>query len=395
MFEIDSTVHEWTNYFKCGYRGVLDHAGLQSGLGFDGLVDGTVPAGGGLSSSAAFVCATQLAVQRLHGLSYTQEELASVAASAERHVGVNSGGMDQTASMMGQQGSALFIEFQPALVATPVEFPEAAPTLVFVIANTLVVSDKHVSAPVCYNLRVVETRVGALIMARHLGIASHPACQGADPLTFKAVMDEYYSADTRSGQAKNEVQVWIERLSEMLSECKNALGACPDGYTREDMAAALQVSAPELSSKIHEGRFPVRAERFQLLKRARHVFSEALRVVRFRQICEQAPDGAGAHLGELMNQSQDCCRDLFECSCPELDDVCAIARKAGSLGSRLTGAGWGGCSVHLVPSTRVGDVKKALVDQYYAKRFPALTTAQLDDALFSTAPGCGACYYDA
>ncbi|KAJ1985646.1 galactokinase, partial [Coemansia sp. RSA 1358] len=143
MLNIDSTVHEWSNYFKCGYRGIFDHLGRNDGKGFDALLDGTVPAGGGLSSSAAFVCATQLTVQRINDAKLTQGELALIAAGAERYVGVNSGGMDQTASMMGQQGSALFIEFHPELTATPVKLPETNPPLVFVIANTLVVSDKH------------------------------------------------------------------------------------------------------------------------------------------------------------------------------------------------------------------------------------------------------------
>ncbi|KAJ2344601.1 galactokinase, partial [Coemansia sp. RSA 2618] len=175
IFEIDSKVHEWSNYFKCGYRSLLEHMGRKDGKGFDALLDGTVPAGGGLSSSAAFICATQLAVQRVNGIDLPQTVLASVASSAERYVGVNSGGMDQTASIMGQQGSALFIEFDPALKATPVKLPESNPPLAFIIANTLVVSDKHVTAPVCYNLRVVETRIGALILARQLGIADRAA----------------------------------------------------------------------------------------------------------------------------------------------------------------------------------------------------------------------------
>ncbi|KAJ2554810.1 galactokinase, partial [Coemansia sp. RSA 1933] len=183
ILDIDSTVHEWSNYFKCGYRGVFEHLDGRAGKGLDALLDGTVPAGGGLSSSAAFVCATQLAVQRINGVSLSQKELASIAARAEQYVGVNSGGMDQTASIMGQQGSALFIEFHPKLQATPVKLPETSSPLVFVIANTLVTSDKHVTAPVCYNLRVVETRIGALILAKHLGIADRPACKNVDPLT--------------------------------------------------------------------------------------------------------------------------------------------------------------------------------------------------------------------
>ncbi|KAJ2689135.1 galactokinase [Coemansia spiralis] len=393
MFEIDPTKHEWSNYFKCGYRGVLDHVSRQGGKGFDALIDGTVPAGGGLSSSAAFVCATQLAVQRIDGYDLTQAQLASAAARAERHVGVNAGGMDQAVSIMGQQDSALFIEFYPSLKAIPVKLPEAGPPFAFVIANTMVVSDKHVTAPTNYNLRVVETRIGALMLAKHLGIAERAACVGADPLTFKVVMDEYFVMSNVGSSNGQEVQGWVTRLEAMLSETDKLFGTHPQGYTRGEMAAALGVTTTELSAKIHEDQFPVRADRFKLLQRAQHAFSEALRVVKFRGICEQARETAGQGLGNLMNESQDSCRDLFECSCPELDEICDIARKAGSLGSRLTGAGWGGCSVHLVPADKVADVKQALADKYYAAHLPDLTAGQLSEVLFATKPGRGACYY--
>jgi galactokinase len=84
----------------------------------------------------------------------------------------------------------------------------------------------------------------------------------------------------------------------------------------------------------------VEATHFQLYKRAKHVFSEALRVLQFRQLSLSPPsDGNPLHeeLGRLMNESQDSCRDLFECSSPELDELVKLCRESGAWGSRLTG----------------------------------------------------------
>lgn len=63
-----------------------------------------------------------------------------------------------------------------------------------------------------------------------------------------------------------------------------------------------------------------------MYQRAKHVYSEAARVLQFKQICEDSPEDAVAQLGELMNQSHRSCRDLYECSCPELDQLVDTCR---------------------------------------------------------------------
>lgn len=75
--------------------------------------------------------------------------------------------MDQASSVISNAGSALYITFYPALKAVPIQLP---PHSVFVCANSLVVSDKAVGAKRGYNLRVVETLVGARVLAKALGI---------------------------------------------------------------------------------------------------------------------------------------------------------------------------------------------------------------------------------
>lgn len=96
--EIDATVHEWTNYFKSGLRGALELLRKKHGddikpKGMKILMDGTVPAGGGLSSSAAFVSASALVVMTANGeKTVDKTELTELAIVSERAVGVNSGG---------------------------------------------------------------------------------------------------------------------------------------------------------------------------------------------------------------------------------------------------------------------------------------------------------------
>lgn len=70
-------------------------------------------------------------------------------------------------------------------------------------------------------------------------------------------------------------------------------------------------------------------------------------------------------LGALMLQSHESCQRLYECSCSALDDLVACAVKGGALGARLTGAGWGGCIVALVPNEIVPAFRAHLIANYY------------------------------
>lgn len=96
--EVDANAHDWSNYFRAGLRGAYELLKRTKGdqfrsVGMDVLVDGSVPAGGGLSSSAAFVCAASLAAVRANGVEKVNgKELVECAIVSERLVGVNSGG---------------------------------------------------------------------------------------------------------------------------------------------------------------------------------------------------------------------------------------------------------------------------------------------------------------
>lgn len=295
--------------------------------------------------------------------------------------------MDQSASVFGIQGSALYISFHPTLSAQAVAFPQTSPELVFIIADTLVTAEKHTTGPINYNLRVVECTLATQILAKKLNLGPLP--QDAGPLgnTMKGLMDVYYSGQDLPLEHK---------LENLIEVTKNTLHQ-EEGYTREEIAEILEINVGELVQRCMV-KFPIRAKRFALRSRALHVLAEALRVVRFQALLTSSSSGELcttsdtilAKLGALMNESHASCRDLYNCSCPELDQLCDIARKAGSYGSRLTGAGWGGCSVHLVPQDKVNAVKKAWKSEYYQNIFPELLDEQIEDAIVTSKPGSGA-----
>ncbi|KAI0898449.1 galactokinase [Annulohypoxylon nitens] len=394
--EIDATLHEWTNYFKSGLRGALQLLKKKYGDDFkpksmEVLMDGTVPAGGGLSSSAAFVSSSALAVMVANGeREVDKKALTEVAIVSERAVGVNSGGMDQSASVFSKRGSALLVNFSPSLSARPVFFPKTNPELCFMVAQSFVTSNKQETGPIHYNLRVVECSMAAAYLNAKLCPKGTELPKDAGPLgvSIHGFHTNYFK-DTQKSMS--------EQLNELIELTKSTLTQ-EQGYTVEEIAAGIGTTVEDVKARFMSS-FPVRGEYFKLRQRALHVFTEALRVIKFLELLEdpaQAPDSEhtaeyNAKLGKLMNETQDSCRDLYECSCPEIDELCKIAREAGSYGSRLTGAGWGGCSVHLIPSNKIEDIRKALLEKYYSKR--QVSKTDLEAAIVVSRPMNGSAVF--
>ena len=119
-------------------------------------------------------------------------------------------------------------------------------------------------------------------------------------------------------------------------------------------------------------------------RRFRHVITEASRVTKAADLLLSADlDG----FGDLMDASHESLRTDFHVSSPELDELVAIAREGGAVGARLTGAGFGGCTVSLSDRGSVDGVLKALVADYYE---PRGLSDGLDDRLFVAIPSQGA-----
>jgi galactokinase len=99
-----------------------------------------------------------------------------------------------------------------------------------------------------------------------------------------------------------------------------------------------------------------------IYKRARHVVEECARV---DQAVDLLKEGKGEGFGQLMFAGHASLRDLYEVSCPELDRLVEIAATLpGCLGARLTGAGFGGCTVNLVEASRAEKFVEGLKEGY-------------------------------
>jgi galactokinase len=98
--------------------------------------------------------------------------------------------------------------------------------------------------------------------------------------------------------------------------------------------------------------------------RCRHVVTENARVLDSIIALKQ---GNMNHLGELMNQSHDSLRDDYQVSCRELDTLVDAARNIpGTLGARMTGAGFGGCTVNLIEKENAQNFNKMISNIYRA-----------------------------
>lgn len=138
------------------------------------------------------------------------------------------------------------------------------------------------------------------------------------------------------------------------SECQQALELLK---TRTDIQCLCQLTNEqfdELSPGLLDGK---------VFQRARHTIREHQRV---REAVGALKQGQMGRFGALMNESHDSLRDDYEVTCPELDFLAMEARGYdGVLGSRMTGAGFGGCTVTLMQEQQVDAFIHDLGERYF------------------------------
>jgi galactokinase len=146
------------------------------------------------------------------------------------------------------------------------------------------------------------------------------------------------------------------KYNERRGECDKAVE-----YIKKTKNISLLGEIPEDSFYLIDQQIPDETVK----KRARHVVTEIKRTV---DAVKELSTGNLTQFGALMNGSHDSLRDDYEVTGFELDTLVDEARKIpGVIGSRMTGAGFGGCTVSLVPKDQVSTFMDTVGRNYQAK----------------------------
>ena len=284
----------WTNYPK-GVIWAFMQRGYSIPTGFEMAIYGDIPNGSGLSSSASLEVLTGFVLRALFGFQeITNQDLAFIGQYSENEYnGMKCGIMDQFASAMGQEGSAIFLD------TNTMEF-EYAPMklggMKLLVTNT---NKKHSLVDSEYNLRRQQCAKAVADLNRRLSIT--------------------------------------------------ALGE-------------LSIEEYEASKDLIEDEV--------CRRRAKHAVYENQRTI---EAVKALKEGDIVRFGQLMNASHVSLRDDYETSCPEADILAEEAWKIpGVLGSRITGGGFGGCTVSIVKDEAVETFTQTL-DRVYKEKvgYPA------------------------
>lgn len=203
-------------------------------------VSGNIPPASGLSSSSALVCSSALATAYLFKAPLNKQILATLAATSERYIGTQGGGMDQAIAFLGKKGYAQYIEFNPVR-ATPILLPSDA---VFVIANSL--SEANKAATSDFNQRVVECKIATKLLAK--------------------MTDRPWQDINKLGQLQTEVlDIELEEFESLIAK-----HLTKDVYTKDELMKIFHLSSHEFEKELLTPN-TIHAKAFKLRQRALHV----------------------------------------------------------------------------------------------------------------------------
>ena len=279
---------DWTNYPK-GVMWAFAGRGMTMDCGMDIVLNGNIPNGSGLSSSASLEVLTGYFLKDLYGFDVTNIDLAKIGQYSENNFnGMNCGIMDQFASAMGKKDHAIFLD----------------------------------TADLSYEYAPLQLN-GAKIVVTNSNVK------------HSLVNSEYN----------------VRR-----SECEKAL---------EELQTVIDIKGlGDLSEEQFEAHKSAIKDEVRV-RRAKHAVYENQRAVR---AVNALKSNDLKQFGELMNASHVSLRDDYQVSCEEIDVLVEEAWKIdGVIGSRITGGGFGGCTVSIVRDESV-DAFQEKVGAAYKER---------------------------
>lgn len=275
----------WTNYPK-GVMWAFAERGMKMDCGLDVVLNGNIPNGSGLSSSASLEVLTGFYLRDLFGFDVTNIDLAKIGQYSENNFnGMNCGIMDQFASAMGKKDNAIFLD----------------------------------TADLSYEYA---------------------------PLVLDGAKIIVTNSNVKHSLVNSEYNV-------RRSECEKAL---KELQTVVDIKGLGDLSEEQFETYKSAIKDEV------CVKRAKHAVYENQRTIR---AVEALKKNDLKLFGELMNASHVSLRDDYQVSCDEIDVLVDEAWKIdGVIGSRITGGGFGGCTVSIVRNEAVDDFKEKVGAAY-------------------------------
>lgn len=278
----------WTNYPK-GVMWAFEQKGMKIPVGLDLLLNGNIPNGSGLSSSASVEVLTGYILRDFFGFDVTNQDLALIGQFSENNFNkVNCGIMDQFAIAMGRKDNAIFLD----------------------------------TADLSYEYAPIALKGAKIVIA----------CSNKK----RGLGDSKYN--------------------ERRSECETALAELQKAVDIKTLGELDEKTFEEFKTTIGDD---VRR------KRAKHAVYENQRTIR---AVEALKANDVAQFGQLMNASHVSLRDDYEVTGVELDTLVEEAWKIeGVIGSRMTGAGFGGCTVSIVKDEAIDRFIEQVGKAYQAK----------------------------
>ncbi len=193
------------------------------------------------------------------------------------------------------------------------------------------------------------------------------------------IMDQFVSANGRAGCAllldcatlqKEDIPVALGDCVLVIADCKKPHSLVKSKYNerRAEVEEALRILQKRIDADCLADVRPYLLEEYKKLllpvvyRRAKHVVEECERV---RRAVQYLRSGNVVAFGELLNASHASLRDLYEVTGKELDTLADAAQShPACLGSRMTGAGFGGCTVSIVRREAEENFKAFVAEKY-------------------------------